>query len=307
MFRPLSLVAALLFYAPALADAQNPAAANPSPANPEAPPAAAAAAPQDAARSAGRTLDEARVRINRLRTAAADLRMTAVVDGHRFVTEGRLLLASGGRVRLELNPTAEQEGVGPALLQVNNGIVMNTRYAVGDRVAVTRRNVRTVREAAAERPSGAGLAGDLASGGLAGALASLRTAMRWEEPETATISDRSYVVLTGRWTADAREALDVRPDALKPDGVTVHLDAERLFPQRIRYWTQEPGGPRVPTLTLTISEVVLNGALPADAFDFPLTDGIEVDDQTERAVTRARTAGTPLAAKPQDPEELEEE
>jgi len=300
MTQRLSLAAVLLFYAPALLPGQTPGDANRSPAK--------TAAAEPSSRTAGRTLDEARTRLNRLRTVSASLRQTAVVEGHRFVNEGRLLLASGGRVRIELNPAPEQEGVGPALLQVSDGTVMHTRFAVGDRVAVTRRNVRTVREEAAKRPSGASLAGDLASGGLSGALASLRTQMRWEEPEKETVGDRPFVVLTGRWTATAQKTLDLREDRLKPNGVTVHLDAERLFPHRIRYWTQTPGGPRVPALTLTVTDVTLNGSLPADAFTFRLPDGVEVDDQTERAVARARTAGTALAAKPEtDPDESDDE
>ena len=303
LIRRLPAAAVLLFYAPfcglaqtgpPTAPAANRSAANSAPGG---------AAPGAAAPSAGRLLDEARGRLAAYRTVSATLKQTAGVDGHRFVSGGRLHLAAGGRTRFELNPAATGPGSkrgarGPALLQVCDGTVMHTRYAIGDRVAVTRRNVRTVRAAAAGRPGGASLAADLSSGGLAGVLASLRTSLIWEQPHTEIVADRPFRVLTGRWTAASRAAVDAQPSKLKPDGVTVYLDADRLFPHRIRYWTQEKGGPRVPALTLDLSEIRVNGPLPADAFKFVLPDGVEVDDLTDRAVQRARTAGLPAAKAP---------
>ena len=303
LIRRLPAAAVLLFYAPLCGFAQTgpplgsvpkPSAANSAP---------EAVTPGAAAPSAGRLLDEARGRLAAYRTVSATLKQTAGVDGRRFLSAGRLRLAAGGRVWFELNPVpagsgSKEEVVGPALLQVCDGTVMHTQYAIGDRLAVTRRNVRTVREAAAQHPAGATLAADLSSGGLAGVLASLRTSLIWEQPRTETVADRPFRVLTGRWTASSRAAVDEQPSKLKPDGVTVYLDADRLFPHRIRYWTQEEGGPRVPALTLDLSEIRVNGPLPADAFVFVLPDGVEVDDLTDRAVQRARTAGLPAAQAP---------
>ncbi|MFH5803431.1 outer membrane lipoprotein carrier protein LolA [Alienimonas sp. DA493] len=300
----------LLFYAPLVGTAQNAAGAKDSPPNPAGAPTGPAgdetpvAAPRpDTRRTAGRILDEARARVNAVPSLSANLRQTAVVGGHRFDSEGRLLLADGGRVRFELNPAPEQQELGPSLLQICDGAVMHTQYGLDERVAVTRRNVRTVRAEAAARASGASLAGDLACGGLAGVLASLRTSMRWEEPRIETIADRPYLVLTGRWTESVRAVFAERakerkllPDPPPPTGVTVYLDEETLFPHRIRYWSQTENGPRIPMLTLDLSAIRVNVALPDDAFTFTLPDDVEVDDLTEPAVVRARTAGLPNPA-----------
>ncbi|QDT16186.1 LolA family protein [Alienimonas californiensis] len=325
MFTRLLAASVLLLYAPLVGGAQN--AAGPKDSPPNLPAELAAETPVDAAaetsaetpvaaprpdtrRTAGRILDEARVRLGAVPSLSANLRQTAVVGGHRFDSVGRLLVASGGRVRIELNPAPEQAELGPSLLQVCDGAVMHTQYGLDDRIAVTRRNIRTVRAEAAARDSGVSLAGDLASGGLTGTLASLRTAMQWEEPQTETIADRQYLVLNGRWTegvlavfAERTAEAKLLPDPPPPTGVTVYLDAETLFPHRIRYWSQIASGPRAPMLTLDFSDIRVNVPLPDDAFAFTLPDDVEVDDLTEPAVVRARTAGLPKRVR--SPEENE--
>ena len=296
----LPAAAVLLFYTPALAGPPAAPGANASPPNP---------APQYAAaehRTAGALLDEARARLGRYRTVSAMLRQTARVGTHRFASRGAFLRTADGRVRLELNPVPADEAtgeapVGPSVLQVCDGAVMHTRVTIGDRVAVTRRNVRTVREAAAARGPGATLAADLASGGLNGLLASLRAAADWDEPRAKSVGGRRFVELTGRWNAANRAAIDAADTPLKPDGVTVFLDAERLFPHRVRYWTRA-GGPagnaRTPVLTLDLSDVTVNGPVPPDAFAFVLPDGVEVDDLTDRAAARAAAAALPTDPPP---------
>ncbi len=302
MVTRLSAAAVLLFYAPLWADAQTAPAPNGSPPNLSptgSPTDGDAGGAPTGPRTAARILDESRLRLRRLRSLSARLTQEAVVGGHKFTGEGRLLIASGGRVRIELDPPADQRAISPSLLQISNGSVLHTRYALGERIAVTRRDLRSVRAEAAARPSGAALAGDLASGGLAGSLASLRTAMRWEEPAVEIVADRSVVVLTGRWTPGARTVIAERENALKPDGVTVFLDADTLFPVRFRYWTQIERGPRVPLLTLDFADVTVGGQIAATEFNFTLPDGLEVEDQTEPAVVRARTAGLPKPVRPE--------
>ncbi|MEM9700911.1 MAG: hypothetical protein AAF907_00540 [Planctomycetota bacterium] len=318
--RPIAAAVLLLcaFYAPSCGVAQSSPVPNSSPPKPaveqsgEAPPANGLnrAGRDGSGLTAGRYLDESRTRLNALESLSARLKQTAEIDGQRFVGEGRLLIARGGRVRMELTPVADRLGGGPALLQVCDGSILHTQYSLGDSLAVTRRNVRTVRTEAEERETGVRLAGDLACGGLAATLASLRTSMSWEEPIKQRIGERPYVVLTGRWTPGAqavfaekrKERLDTvgRPGPRPPTGVTVFLEAATLMPHRIRYWTQEADGPRIPTLTLDLANVTLNAPFSSEAFEFELPDGVEVTDLTEPAVVRARAAGAPKPVKPSE-------
>ena len=282
-----------------------PAAGPPAPASPpNGSPAAPVVADLNAPTAAG-LLDSARDRLARYRTVRATLKQRAELGGERFELSGALLLADRGRVRLDLaaaDPAPEPGGIeeetpaatGLALSQVCDGEVLHTSYRVAGRTAVTRRNVRTVREAAAgAAPDAARLATDLSCGGLAGLLASLRGAVEWEPPRVETVAGRRFAVLSGPWTAEARAAADERAAGLTPDGVTVLLDADRLFPHRFQYWTLTPSGARAAVMTLDLSEVTVNEPVAAGSFVFALPEGVEVEDLTAAAVARVRAAATP--------------
>ena len=254
------------------------------------PPAEAPLPPADAVFSA------ARAKLDGYATVRATLAETVAFGPAAFTAAGSFLRGEGGRVRLEL--TADAAGGNAAILQVGDGEVLHTQYAVGGTVKATRRNVRTLRRAAARLPD-PGLAADLGLGGLSGLLASLQTGMKWRSPRRQTVRGRDFVVLDGRWTKRSRRRLYARYGAdlphFVPDGAKLYLDADRLFPHRFLYWakdkTVEAG--RRTLMTVDLSEVRVNGPAPAESFLYTLPADADEDDVTEIAVERLAEPAKP--------------
>ena len=203
-------------------------------------------------------------------------------------------------MRVELNSAD-----GPSLLQVCDGEVLHTQYTLGEEVAVTRRNVRAVREAAvttADPP----LAGALALGGVPGLLATLETNMKWRPAVRRQVDGAEFVVLDGRWTRDGRRGLNARyggsPPPFMPDGAKVYLDAARLAPRRVLYWAKDetvPGGRRT-VMSLDFTDVRLGAPLAPDLFTYALPADAEEDDVTAKAVARLAALGNDEDAEAQD-------
>ena len=242
---------------------------------------------------APRVLAAARARLEGAVTVSATLSQTVSLGPADYRAAGALAAARGGRVRVEL--TAPD---GPDLLQVCDGEVLHTQYILDGEVAVTRRNVRAIRDAAAAtaKPD---LAASLALGGLSGLLATLETGMKWRKVSRQQVDGAPFLVLDGRWTPASRRDLNVRfggdlPDFL-PDGAKVYLDADRLVPRRVLYWRKDetvPEGRRT-LMTLDLTDVRLDAPLPPETFIYALPPDADADedDVTAKAVARLAALG----------------
>ena len=278
---------------PAAAAAQGPPApaADGSGANP------AAEAPEPAAPplpSAPRVLAAARRALDLADTVSATLSQRVALGPAAYAAAGTFASARGGRVRLEL--TANDGGGGPDLLQVCDADILHTQYVVDGAVAVTRRNVRAVREAAADT-SNPPLAESLALGGLAGLLATLESGMRWKPVKRRTVRGADLLVLDGRWTRGARRGLKARyggslPE-FTPDGAKVYLAADSLVPRRVLYWRKDGSvkGGRRTLMALDFENVRLNAPLPPDLFTYAAPADADEDDVTAKAVARLTDLG----------------
>ena len=250
-------------------------------------------APAEPEPTAEQILAAARGKLDGYRTVRATLTQRVNFGTAKFAAAGTFLSAGGGRVRLTLD--ADAAGDHAQILQVCDGEVLHTQYRIGETTRATRRNVRTVRQAAAGLPD-PNLAADLGLGGLSGLLASLQTGMKWRAPARQRVGGREFLVLDGRWNRRSRQGLKDRYGADLPDfvpiGVKLYLDADRLFPHRFHYWRKgetETAG-RVTLLSLDLSEVSVNGPVPPDAFAYALPEDADEDDVTLIALDRLAPA-----------------
>ena len=253
------------------------------------PPADRAAEPADLP-PAARVLAAARSRLDGAATISATLVQTVSLGPAVYRATGSFA-AADGRSRVELTSAD-----GPSLLQVCDGEVLRTQYTLGGETAVTRRNVRAVREAAADAPNPP-LAGALALGGLSGLLATLEMSMKWRPAVRQEIDGAGFVVLDGRWTRASRRDLNARfggsVPAFLPDGAKVYLDAARLVPRRVLYWVKDDTTPegRRTLMSLDFTDVRLGAPLPPDLFAYAPPPDADEDDVTAKAVARLAALG----------------
>ena len=262
-------------------------------------------------------LAEAARRLSSAPSVRAKLTQRVTLGPAPFAARGALLEASGGRVRLALAfafPDAAPGEPPARLLQVSDGAVLHTEYALGGPagpVHVTRRNLRALREGRAA-PDGGSAAGPavlpLAAGGLTGLLATLRNDVAWAAPTRFTEADGTdTILLSGPWTPAAAQAVAARykdkktapaPDRV-PGGAGLELSADTLFPRRLTYWHEgsggdggEPGG-RETVFALSFSHVEAGVPVPAGAFAYTPPDGAAEVDVTADAARRLRATADP--------------
>lgn len=264
---------------------------------PPAAPADAAVAPAADAPDPATLLARSREKLAGFRTLQA--KMTETVDfgpARRFKADGRYLQGTGNKVRVDLNvDIGKNKG---KLLQVCEGDVLWTVYEVGSAPKITRRDVNQILAAAKGAEAKSTWLAELGLGGLPALLAAIEGSIDFKPTLTTTIEDRPFYVLEGTWKPAVRaqfEAQMQQPPAADgqkvlpghvPELVRVYIEAESLFPYRIRYLKQSPApgqAPR-PLLTIDFREIVVNAPIAKEDFQYVAPEGPQVVDITKQFV-----------------------
>lgn len=267
--------------------------------------------PQDSSTAGETTPADAYVR-KALRQLLAYNSVTADIIEHlafgnrRFRATGSYLQGGEQRLRLEFTVQIGKETQG-TLLEVCDGQVLWTRSVIGETPRVTRRDVRTIRNAITAndqlpreiqwRELGIGL------GGLPALLSSMERTMVFDALKEETSRQSKHVVVQGRWKSDYLAKLPRASDntlpEFVPDRVRIYFDATTLFPRRIRYLKKLPEKEAYqPIATLDFNNVVLNGPVDADAFNFVPRDQEVPEDITKQYLEQLKSAAgaeTPAA------------
>lgn len=295
--RVLSIAAALLA-ASLWLPAQDPA----PPQTPSAPPEAAVTPATDATDPAA-LLGKARENLAGYRTLKAT--MAEAIDfgpARRFKAEGAYLQTQGNKVRVDL--TIEIGKNKGHLLQVSEGDVLWTVYDTGTAPKIIRRDLKQIGAAAKDAGTKSSWLAELGLGGLPALLASVEGSMDFKPTTKTVIEGRNFYVLEGGWKPALRQQFEAQlqqspspPNGPKmlpnhvPELVRVFLDAETLFPYRIRYLKQSPAAgeePR-PLLTLDFRDIVVNASIDAEEFRYTAPEGAQLQDNTAQYVDQLKS------------------
>ena len=271
-----------------------------------APPAASNAAPapgsDDSEGSA--LLRQAREKLGSYRTLRAKMSETVAFGPRRFKAEGSYIQGPDNRVRVDL-AVAIGENKG-RLLQVSGGDVLWTVYDLGGKPRVTRRDINQILAAVGPSRDKAYQLAELGLGGLQALLASIEQSIAFEPPFEAEIEGRKFFVLQGEWKQEIRTAFQQQMQQAQPQQppagtvlplpphipelVRLYLDAETLFPYRIRYLKRgaTPGAEPTPLLTLDFRDIVVNASIDPSEFRYTPPSGVDVADVTSHYLQQLR-------------------
>lgn len=267
-------------------------------------------------------LAESRAQLESLQSLQCNVYETVHMSALRFYAHGTYAQASGNRVRLEFKiypmrgqrkedkdalaldgepeDTGKQKPTG-SLVQVSNGNNLWSLWTNGESRHLTRRNIRTVLEAAdaADNFDRAKMLEDLGAGGLQALLARLETGMEFGKVRERAEGGTRMLILAGRWTTEALEQYFNLKDPAAPlpnwipDYVRVYLDADQKLPRRIQYLKKHPN-PQIsqvqPLLTLDFRNMTVNGDVSDDLFDFKPPEGLPELDLTDKTVEAIKKA-----------------
>jgi outer membrane lipoprotein-sorting protein len=287
------------------------------PAGPQTPaaPSEAAVTPAADMPDAAALLAKARESFKAYRTLKAT--MTETIDfgpARRFRAEGVYLQGAGNKVRVDL--TVEVGKNKGHLLQVCEGDILWTVYDTGTAPKVTRRDLKQILAATKEAETKSTWLNELGLGGLPALLAAVEGSIDFKPTMKTVIEGRNFYVLEGSWKPAVRQQFEAQlqqspspPNGPKmlpnhvPELVRVFLDAETLFPYRIRYLKQSPAAgeePR-PLLTLDFSGIVVNASIDAEEFRYSAPEGAQVMDVTTQYLDQLKaqpTQGQPAVPGP---------
>jgi hypothetical protein len=261
---------------------------------------------QDAAEpasSAGRTaeaeaalkaLQDARYRlVYERRSVRATLRETVSMGPRKFRGQGTYVAGPYPKLRLELS--LDVGGTQGTLLEVCDGTILWTVQQIAapttatPEVQVARTVISDVTEAlesTMDVPETFLVAG-LGVGGLSALLASLERSMSFEAMRELEEDGRKFTVIQGRWSDEYLDRLtggqeDVQLPAYLPDHVRIYFDNQTQFPTRILYLRRsEPGASTfVPLLSFEFSDVVLDGPVDDELFQYTPGPEVKVRDRT---------------------------
>ena len=250
-------------------------------------------------------LGQARASIAGYRTLKAV--MAETIDfgpARRFKADGTYLQGTGNKVRVDLDvEVGKNKG---HLLQVSDGDVLYTIYETGSEPKVTRRDVKLILGAAKEAEAKATWQAELGLGGLPSLLAAVEGSIDFKPTMTTTIEGRKFFVLEGGWKPALRQQFEAQlqqspspPNGPKqlpghvPELVRVYLDAETLFPYRVRYLKESsaPGAEPRPLLTLDFRDIVVNASIDPEVFRYTAPEGAQVADITKAHLDQLQGRG----------------
>ena len=257
-------------------------------------------------------LASVREKLDAIESLQCEIYETVHLSDQRFYATGTYSQASGNRVRLEYqifpirgvrSDDAEHLAIGgppedtgkqkptAEFSQISDGGVLWTLWKNGDKTRLTRRSIREILEAAdqAKDFESAQILEDLGTGGLQTLIARLQTGMEFSKVREQTVGDTRLLLLSGRWTDDAREQYfkitdpkAAMPEWL-PDYVRLFVDAEALLPRRIEYLKKHPNPEQKlvrPLIKLDFRKMSINEVLPEDWFVFTAPEGLPEEDLT---------------------------
>ncbi|MEX2288631.1 MAG: hypothetical protein WD648_16150 [Planctomycetaceae bacterium] len=270
----------------------------------------------DAAAAGAALLKKSRDALISFGSIKADIREVVAIGGRRVETTGTYLQGTNLKLRLEFAVRlGDQEGaLSGSVLQVCNGHTLWTVQQIGDpnteKPTITRRNVREILAAAKESAAASEnmLIAELGLGGLPAILASLEQSMVFRSVQKEDVRGKVLTVVEGTWKPEKREQFlkqlntgqKEKTDRLPthiPDSVQVYLDPENgLFPRRIVYRKQDATRDFTrPMVTIAFAEIVLNGPVDEQAFEFVAPEGVPQDDITARYTDNLRPRSSPQA------------
>lgn len=245
-------------------------------------------------------------KLNSVESLSCEIYQTVLLSGQRFHAAGRYVHANGNRMRLEyrivpiralkasdtrnlaLDGEPEEnpeDSVTGSLQQICDGSVLWSLWVNGDQKQLTRRNIREIVDAVGDLPnySAAQSLQALGVGGLQTLVAQMRAGMEFGAVMEQRSGDKRYLVLSGRWSAQARKdyfGLTDDPAAMLPeyipDYVRIYFDADELLPRRIEYLKKHPIPEQKqirPAVVLDFRRIAINSAISEDTFQFKHPDG----------------------------------
>lgn len=246
------------------------------------------------AEEAARVLQDARHQLLHERLSVqANLRQTVSMGQRRFHGEGTY--TAGPYLKLRLALAIDVGGTKGELLEVCDGTILWTVQQIipaGSKtpeVQVARTVISDVTEAlesTMDVPETFLIAG-LGVGGLPALLASLERSMTFEAMRELEEDGQKFTVIQGRWSDEYLEKLtggkkDTPLPAYLPDHVRIYFDTQTQFPTRILYLRRSSPEARtfVPLLSLEFSDVVLDGPVDDELFQYTPGPSVEVRDRT---------------------------
>lgn len=241
-----------------------------------------------------KVLQDARYRlVYERRSVQATLRETVSMGPRRFRGEGTYVAGPYPKLRLELS--LDVGGTQGALLEVCDGTILWTVQQIAPptsatpEVQVARTVISDVTEAlesTMDVPETFLIAG-LGVGGLPALLASLERSMTFEAMRELEEEGRKFTVIQGRWSDAYMQQLtggqeDAQLPPYMPDHVRIYFDDQTQFPTRILYLRRSEPGARtfIPLLSLEFSDVVLDGPINDDLFQYTPGPDVKVRDRT---------------------------
>mgnify|MGYP002631505704 CR=1 FL=1 len=272
-------------------------------------------------------------KLESVESLSCEIYQTVMLSGQRFHATGRYVHATGNRMRLEYRivpvralkagdskalaldsePEAPPtDSVMGSLQQICDGSVLWSLWVNGDQKQLTRRNIREIVDAVGELPnySEAQSLQALGVGGLQTLVAQLQVGMEFGTVMEQQSGNKRLLVLSGRWSAQAKKdyfgladaPTAVLPDYI-PDYVRIYVDADALLPRRIEYLKKHPDAEQKqirPAVVLDFRRIAINSVISEDTFQFKLPDGdpipeVDLTAQVIESIKQIATQADPDA------------
>lgn len=218
----------------------------------------------------------------------AELQEVVAIKEPPFKMAGNYVSA-GLKLRLNFNVKLP-DGAKGSLLEVCDGERLWSVTELPGSTRVTRRDVRQILAAmdqAKNRPDRAA-AIDLALGGLPALLTSLSRSMQFQSVKSESAAGREFWMVSGKWQPEFHRQLTGKDSKANlpahiPEAVRVYLAKDTLFPERIVYLKQNVDSEDWrPLLELRLTNVVLNGPVDPQEFEFTPPESVQPEDVTRQ-------------------------
>jgi outer membrane lipoprotein-sorting protein len=258
-------------------------------------------------------------KLDSVESLSCEIFQTVMLSGQRFHAAGRYVHATGNQMRLEYRivpvralrasdagsialdgepEETPEDSITGSLQQICDGSVLWSLWINGDQKELTRRNIREIVDAVGELPnfSAARSLQALGVGGLQTLVSQIQAGMEFGTVMEQQSGNSRLLVLSGRWTAQARkdyfgvadDSAAVLPEYV-PDYVRIYFDADVLLPRRIEYLKKHPDPEQKqirPVVVLDFRRIEINSGISDETFQFkhPAGDPIPEVDLTAQVI-----------------------